>query len=185
MWRARTAYRISAGVQACCSRGPPLFDSLPVWKNVGFRLLEQAQRPLNRHNVRQIRDQVNNLLAQVDLEASVGDLQPSNLSGGMQKRVGLAAPWQGILKSCCLMNQQQGWIPYRAHRLIPLIASLTRHRGATSLTITHDLASAREIADRVVLLHDGRLVWQGPPSALDTDADPMLRQFVDGQGQGL
>ena len=138
-------------------QGAALFDSLPVWKNVGFRLIEQGAK--------NVRAKVDALLKQVDLDSSVGDLRPSDLSGGMQKRVGLARAIAGEPEILLFDEPTTGLDPISGAQINALIASLRKERGATSLTITHDLASAREIADRVALLHQGRIVWQGAPSA--------------------
>lgn len=157
-------------------QGAALFDSLPVWRNIGFRLLAQGQP--------KVRASVDALLEQVGLSAQVGDLYPSDLSGGMQKRVGLARALAEEPDLLLLDEPTTGLDPISSAQINTLIANLRRQRGATSLTITHGLDSARKIADRVALLHQGKIVWQGLPSALETDPDPFLRQFVDGLENG-
>lgn len=157
-------------------QGAALFDSLPVWRNIGFRLIEQGASD--------VRGRVNDLLAQVGLDTSVGDLRPSDLSGGMQKRAGLARALAGEPEILLFDEPTTGLDPISGAQINELISSLRKERGATSLTITHDLSSARQIADRVALLHEGKIVWEGLPTALDSDPDPMLRQFVDGQSEG-
>ena len=157
-------------------QGAALFDSLPIWRNIGFRLLQQGHR--------NVRAQVSDLLAQVGLDARVGDLRPSDLSDGMQKRVGLARALAGEPEILLFDEPTTGLDPISSAQINELIASLHKERGATSLTITHDLSSARQIADRVALLHKGQIVWEGTPNALDSDPDPLLRQFVDGRSEG-
>ncbi len=157
-------------------QGGALFDSLPVWKNIGFRLIERREP--------EVRATALNLLAQVDLPASVADLSPAELSGGMQKRVGLARALAGNPDILLFDEPTTGLDPISAAQINTLIANLRQQRGATSLTITHDLGSARTIADRVALLHAGRVVWTGTPQALDREGDPRLRQFVDAAPTG-
>ena len=157
-------------------QSPALFDSLPVWRNIGFRLLHQRQP--------RVRQRVEALLNQVGLPAQVGTLYPGDLSGGMQKRVGLARALAGDPDLLLLDEPTTGLDPISGAQINSLIATLCKERGATTLTITHDLDSARKIADRLALLHGGRLVWQGPPAALEDDPDPQLRQFVDGREEG-
>ena len=161
-------------------QGAALFDSLPVWKNVGFRLLER--RAAQSH--KEVRKTVDALLEQVDLPAAVGDLRPADLSGGMQKRVGLARALAGDPEILLFDEPTTGLDPISGAQINRLIAALRAARGATSLTITQDLDSARQIADRVALLHQGQIVWSGPPETLDTDPDPFIRQFVDGEADG-
>ena len=157
-------------------QGAALFDSLPVWRNIGFRLINRGAP--------RVRATVDALLASVGLEPSVGDLRPSDLSGGMQKRVGLARALAGDPEILLFDEPTTGLDPISGAQINDLIASLRKERGATSLTITHDLSSARAIADRVVLLHQGQVCWSGKPGALDSSTDPHLRQFVDGRANG-
>lgn len=157
-------------------QGAALFDSLPVWRNIGFRLLGRGES--------HVRAKVDALLDSVGLAASVGDLRPSDLSGGMQKRVGLARALAGDPDILLFDEPTTGLDPISGAQINALIASLRKKRGATSLTITHDLSSARAIADRVVLLHDGKVCWSGSPKELETSDNARLRQFVDGLAEG-
>ena len=155
-----------------------LFDSLPVWHNVAFRLLEQGMRTA------QAREKAVALLALVDLSPDAADLSPADLSGGMQKRVGLARALAGDPDILLFDEPTTGLDPISAAHINTLIAQVRAARGATALTITHDLDSARRIADRIALLHGGQIVWTGTPAALEGDPHPALRQFVDGNPDG-
>ena len=171
--RARRAQMDRVGM---LFQGGALFDSLPVWRNIAFRLIEQGARDA--------RDQAIALLDQVDLPASVADLRPSDLSGGMQKRVGLARALAGNPEILLFDEPTAGLDPISAAQINALIGQLTHARGATALTITHNLDSARQIADQVALLHEGQICWTGTPKDMDESPDPAIRQFVDGTSEG-
>ena len=153
-----------------------LFDSLPVWRNVCFRPSQQGHK--------NARDLAIGLLDQVGLPASVADLRPSDLSGGMQKRVGLARALAGDPDILLFDEPTTGLDPISAAHINTLIARLSSERRATSITITHDIKSAKTIADCVALLHEGRICWAGGRQDLDTDPNPYIRQFVDGLTDG-
>ncbi|HEX8443071.1 MAG TPA: ATP-binding cassette domain-containing protein [Allosphingosinicella sp.] len=160
-------------------QGSALFDSLPVWRNVTFGLTQGRLR-----EAAAMRARAAQLLEKVGLGAQVLDLKPAELSGGMQKRVALAraiAPGPDIL---FFDEPTTGLDPIRAHVIDNLITSLVQDLGTTALTITHDLASARRIAHRVAMLHDGQIVWQGPREALDCSGHPVVEQFVEGRAEG-
>jgi phospholipid/cholesterol/gamma-HCH transport system ATP-binding protein len=124
------------------------------------------------------------LLGRVGLDERVLDLRPSELSGGMQKRVALAraiAPGPEVL---FFDEPTTGLDPIRADVINRLITSLVEDLGTTAITITHDMSSARVIAHRVAMLHEGRLVWQGPREALESSGHPVVDQFVHGRAEG-
>ena len=160
-------------------QGGALFDSLTVWENVAFGLL--AQRKTSREAARARAEQV---LSQVGLAASVGDLSPSELSGGMQKRVGLAraiAAQPGIL---FFDEPTTGLDPIMGAVIDGLIVDCVRRMGSTALAITHDMASATRIGDRAAMLYRGRIVWEGAASALLHSGDPVVEQFTHGRRDG-
>jgi phospholipid/cholesterol/gamma-HCH transport system ATP-binding protein len=160
-------------------QGSALFDSLPVWRNVTFGLTQGRLREAGA-----MRARATQLLEKVGLGAQVLDLKPSELSGGMQKRVALAraiAPGPDIL---FFDEPTTGLDPIRAHVIDNLITSLVEDLGTTAVTITHDLASARRVAHRVAMLHEGRIVWDGPVEALDCSGHPVVEQFVEGRAEG-
>jgi phospholipid/cholesterol/gamma-HCH transport system ATP-binding protein len=160
-------------------QGSALFDSLPVWRNVTFGLTQGRLR--ERARMRRVAAE---LLGKVGLGEQVLDLRPSELSGGMQKRVALAraiAPGPDIL---FFDEPTTGLDPIRADVINRLITSLVEGLGTTALTITHDMASARVIAHRVAMLHEGRIVWDGPREALDASGNPVVDQFVHGRAEG-
>ena len=176
--KARDLHRIRAKF-GMLFQGSALFDSLPVWRNVSFGLTQGRQREAAR-----MRGRAAELLGRVGLDDRVLDLRPSELSGGMQKRVALAraiAPGPEVL---FFDEPTTGLDPIRADVINRLITSLNTDLGTTAITITHDLASARAIAHRVAMLHEGRIVWHGPRDALDSSGDPVVDQFVNGRAEG-
>ena len=161
-------------------QGGALFDSLPVWQNVAFRLLRGSQkRP--RAKARAIAIEK---LRRVGLGAEVADLYPAELSGGMQKRVGLARAIAADPQIIFFDEPTTGLDPIMAGVINELIRKIVSEMGATALTITHDMTSVRAIADRVAMLHDGKLRWEGPVDEMDDAADPYLHQFIHGLAEG-
>lgn len=156
-------------------QGAALFDSLSVWENIAFRLINADG--IARHEARR-RALV--ALSKVRLGARVADLNPAELSGGMQKRVALARAIVAEPEIMFFDEPTTGLDPITASAINQLITQQVKGLGCTSVTITHDLASARAIADEVALLHDGKVRWQGPVSDLDRSGDPYVEQFVGG-----
>jgi phospholipid/cholesterol/gamma-HCH transport system ATP-binding protein len=156
-----------------------LFDSLPVWENVAFGLL--ARPKADRKAARARADEV---LAEVGLAASVGDLSPSELSGGMQKRVGLARAIAAQPDILFFDEPTTGLDPIMGAVIDGLITDCVRHLGSTALAITHDMASATRIGDRAAMLHQGRIIWTGPATQLMHCNNPMVDQFTHGRREG-
>lgn len=160
-------------------QGAALFDSLPVWENVAFRLLYAEGVPRAK-----AREDATRRLAEVGLPPEVGSLNPSELSGGMQKRVALARALAADPAILFFDEPTTGLDPITADVINRLIADRVKARGATAISITHDLVSARKIADEVAMIHEGRIIWRGPPSALDDSGDSYVDQFVHGRSEG-
>lgn len=156
-----------------------LFDSIPVWENVCFKLL--AQKRITR---RAARDRAAEILAQVGLAASVGDLSPSELSGGMQKRVGLARAIAARPDILFLDEPTTGLDPIMGAVIDGLIVECVVKLGATAVSITHDMASARRIGDDAAMLHGGRIVWTGGAATLGRTGNAMVDQFANGSREG-
>jgi phospholipid/cholesterol/gamma-HCH transport system ATP-binding protein len=156
-----------------------LFDSLPVWENVAFGLTS-GQR-MNRHEAKEVA--LRNLAA-VGLGPEVGDLFPSELSGGMQKRVALARAIATEPEIIFFDEPTTGLDPIMADVINGLIRLCVGKLGATALSITHDMGSVRRIADRVAMLHDGRIVWEGPVDQIDRSGNPHVDQFINGRAEG-
>jgi phospholipid/cholesterol/gamma-HCH transport system ATP-binding protein len=156
-----------------------LFDSLPVWENVSFGPL--AQRKLTRA---QARDRAAELLAQVGLAPSVGDLSPAELSGGMQKRVALARAIAGQPDILFFDEPTTGLDPIMGAVIDGVIVDLVRRLGSTAVAITHDMASARRIGDAAAMIHRGRIVWSGPAAELMDSGNPVVDQFTHGRREG-
>jgi phospholipid/cholesterol/gamma-HCH transport system ATP-binding protein len=157
-----------------------LFDSLPVWQNVAFRLL----RGKDRLGKRAAKDLAIEKLARVGLGPQVADLYPAELSGGMQKRVGLARAIAGDPPVLFFDEPTAGLDPVMAAVINGLIRSIVSEMGATAITITHDMRTLHDVADRVAMIYERRIYWQGTAAeALATD-DPVMRQFTRGELTG-
>lgn len=159
-------------------QGAALFDSLPVWQNVAFRML-RGPRPMV-----EVRAHAVEKLARVGLGPEVADLLPAQLSGGMAKRVGLARAIATDPAVIFFDEPTTGLDPIMAGVINELIRGIVTETGATAVTITHDMTSARAIADRVAMLHAGRIRWQGPVGGLDDAPDDGVQQFVHGRASG-
>jgi len=160
-------------------QGGALFDSLPVWENVAFGLIEAQGMP--RKQAKPIAIET---LRKVGLADRVANLYPAELSGGMQKRVSLARAIATSPEIIFFDEPTTGLDPIMADVINRLILERVKELGATALTITHDMGSVRKIADRVAMLHEGRIVWQGPVADIDTTDNPFVQQFVFGREDG-
>ncbi|MBD1205047.1 MAG: ATP-binding cassette domain-containing protein [Rhodobacteraceae bacterium] len=161
-------------------QGGALFDSLRVWENVAFRLMRgPAKRP--KQEAREIAIEK---LRRVGLKPETADLFPAELSGGMQKRVGLARAIAAEPEIIFFDEPTTGLDPIMAGVINDLIREIVTEMGATAMTITHDMTSVRAIADRVAMLHDGVIQWTGPIADLDTTPDPYVQQFIHGRANG-
>ena len=160
-------------------QGAALFDSLPVWENVAFGLI-RAQK-MKRKAAREVAIEK---LARVGLAADVADLDPAELSGGMKKRVGLARAIATEPEIIFFDEPTTGLDPIMADVINKLIVECVRDLGATTITITHDMSSVRKIADRVAMLHGGKIIWQGPRSEIDDSGSAHVDQFIHGRAEG-
>ncbi len=174
--RARAARRAEIGM---LFQNGALFDSLPVWENVAFGLL--AEGDISRDAARRRSGEV---LAQVGLAPSVGDLSPAELSGGMQKRVGLARAIAARPKILFFDEPTTGLDPIMGAVIDGLIVDCVKTLGSTAIAITHDMASAVRIGDKAAMLFRGRLVWQGDAAHLLDSGNAMVDQFTHGRRDG-
>lgn len=156
-----------------------LFDSLKVWENVSFRVVYG-----DRKSARMARHRAIDCLAQVGLDAEVGDLSPAELSGGMQKRVGLARAIAANPSILFFDEPTTGLDPITADVINSLISDRVRALGATAISITHDIASAQKIADEIAMIHEGRIIWRGPAADIMNSGNAMVDQFVHGRAEG-
>ena len=156
-----------------------LFDSLPVWQNVAFGLL--ARGGISRRGARAKAAEV---LRLVGLDPSVGLLSPAELSGGMQKRVGLARAIAAQPEILFFDEPTTGLDPIMGAVIDGLITDCVKRMGSTAIAITHDMASATRIGDEAAMLHGGRLVWQGPAASLLHSGNAMVEQFTHGRRDG-
>ena len=161
-------------------QGGALFDSLPVWQNVSFRLL--------RGSLKKPKDEAREIaiekLRRVGLTADVADRLPAELSGGMQKRVGLARAIAAEPEIIFFDEPTTGLDPIMAGVINDLIREIVTEMGATAITITHDMTSVRAIADKIAMLHAGKIRWTGPVADMDASDDPYVDQFIHGRAEG-
>jgi phospholipid/cholesterol/gamma-HCH transport system ATP-binding protein len=160
-------------------QGSALFDSLSVWENVAFGLTQG--RGMKREQAREVALQK---LASVGLGDEVAGLSPAELSGGMQKRVALARAIAAEPEILFFDEPTTGLDPIMADIINNLIVDCVRGLGATAVSITHDMVSARKIADRIAMLHQGKIVWQGTTAEIDRTDNPYVDQFVHGRAEG-
>jgi phospholipid/cholesterol/gamma-HCH transport system ATP-binding protein len=160
-------------------QGGALFDSLTVWENIAFRLIYR-----DRVSRKEAKERAIDAMARVRLRPEAADLRPAELSGGMQKRVGLARAIMGSPEILFFDEPTTGLDPITADAINELIVEQTKALGAAAISITHDLVSARKIADDIAMLHQGRIIWRGPASAMFDSGDPRVDQFVHGRAAG-
>ena len=160
-------------------QGAALFDSLPVWENVAFGLIAGSGTARTQAKEVALRK-----LAAVGLDANVAELAPAELSGGMQKRVALARAIAREPEIIFFDEPTTGLDPIMADVINDLIRKCVGSLGATALSITHDMVSARRIADRIAMIYDGRIIWQGSTAAIDRSGNDYVEQFIHGRAEG-
>jgi phospholipid/cholesterol/gamma-HCH transport system ATP-binding protein len=160
-------------------QGSALFDSLPVWENVAFGLVQA--RGMDRAAAKRVAVAK---LAQVGLARSVRNLFPAELSGGMQKRVALARAIATAPEIIFFDEPTTGLDPIMSDVINDLIVKCVKELGATTLSITHDLQSARKIAHRIAMLYNGKIIWQGPVAEIDRSGNAYVDQFIHGRAEG-
>ncbi|WND02132.1 ATP-binding cassette domain-containing protein [Temperatibacter marinus] len=160
-------------------QGAALFDSLTVWENVAFALIEA--KGMAKHVAQEIAIEK---LRRVGLKPDVAFLRPDELSGGMQKRVGLARAIATDPEIIFFDEPTTGLDPIMADVINELIVECVKDLGATTLTITHDMASARKIADHIAMLYEGKIIWKGPVDHIDKSENAHVEQFIHGRADG-
>ncbi len=160
-------------------QGAALFDSLKVWENVAFGLIYSQK--MKRTEAKEIAIQ---RIKAVGLEPEVAELLPAEISGGMQKRVGLARAVATKPEIIFFDEPTTGLDPIMSDVINDLIVEQVKGLGATALSITHDMASARKIADYVAMIHQGKIIWKGEVSELDHSGNEYVEQFIHGRADG-
>jgi phospholipid/cholesterol/gamma-HCH transport system ATP-binding protein len=161
-------------------QGGALFDSLPVWQNIAFRLMRGSLK----RSKDEARDIAIEKLRRVGLKPDVADRFPAELSGGMQKRVSLARAIAANPEIIFFDEPTTGLDPIMSGVINDLIREIVVDMGATAMTITHDMTSVRTIADDIAMLHAGRIQWTGPVTDMDQSGDPNIDQFINGRAEG-
>ena len=156
-----------------------LFDSLRVWENVAFGPIQSDGMAPD-----QAREVAIAKLDAVGLAPEIGELFPAELSGGMQKRVALARAIAREPEIIFFDEPTTGLDPIMSDVINNLIVKCVSDLGATAVSITHDMASARKIGHRIAMLYDGRLIWQGPVGEIDRSGNAHVEQFIHGQAEG-
>ncbi len=160
-------------------QGSALFDSLRVWENVAFGLIQGSGMPRSEAKEVALRK-----LGAVGLGPEVGELFPAELSGGMQKRVALARAIAAEPEIIFFDEPTTGLDPIMGDVINKLIKKCVQDLGATALSITHDMASVRRIADKVGMIYDGRIIWAGPAARIDSSGNDHVDQFIHGRAEG-
>ncbi|MGE0594821.1 MAG: ABC transporter ATP-binding protein [Hyphomonadaceae bacterium] len=160
-------------------QGAALFDSLSVWENIAFRLLYADK--LSRAEAR---ERAIETMRKVRLAPEFADVRPIELSGGMQKRAGLARAIIAKPEIIFFDEPTTGLDPITADAINDVIVEMVKELGCAAVSITHDMASARKIADEIAMLHAGKIVWRGPASAIESSGNAMVDQFVAGRADG-
>lgn len=161
-------------------QGGALFDSMPVWQNVAFRL----QRGALKRPAAEAREIAIEKLRRVGLASEVADRFPAELSGGMQKRVSLARAIAAEPEIIFFDEPTTGLDPIMSGVINELIREIVVEMGVTAMTITHDMTSVDTIADKVAMLHRGTIQWCGPRAQMAQSGDPHVDQFVNGRAEG-
>ncbi|WP_424926990.1 ABC transporter ATP-binding protein [Amaricoccus tamworthensis] len=163
-------------------QGAALFDSMTVWQNVSFRHTHtHVRKPLKKKQARELAIEK---LRRVGLAPEVADLYPAEISGGMQKRVGLARAIATDPEVIFFDEPTAGLDPIMAGVINELIRELVEELGSTAITITHDMTTVRTVSDHVAMLHGGLVRWSGHIREMDTASDPYLDQFIHGRAEG-
>lgn len=160
-------------------QGGALFDSLTIWENVAFALMYR-----DGVGRKEARERAIDSLAKVRLGKSVANLRPAELSGGMQKRVSLARAIIAQPELIFFDEPTTGLDPITADTVNDLIVEQVKALGAAAVSITHDMASVRKIADTVAMLHEGKIIWSGPVDQIDNSGNDYIDQFVHGRADG-
>lgn len=160
-------------------QGGALFDSLKIWENIAFGLMQaegMAAEPAKKIALEKLNS--------VGLGKDVGELFPSEISGGMQKRVSLARAIATNPEILFFDEPTTGLDPIMADVINELIVKCSKELGATTITITHDMASVRKIADDVAMLYEGNFIWKGTKEEIDNSGNDYVDQFIHGRAEG-
>ena len=159
-------------------QGAALFDSMTVGENVAFPLREHTEMPEN-----DLKNIIIEKLRKVGLK-NVENMMPADLSGGMKKRVGLARAIAMDPEIVLFDEPTTGLDPVMSDNIATLILDTQRDLKTTYIVITHDIPLTYKIADKVAMLHEGRIIEQGDVDYMKSSPNPILRQFLEGRSEG-
>ncbi len=160
-------------------QGGALFDSLPIWRNVAFGLINAEKMP-----AKEAKEIAIEKIRSVGMDADVAELYPNELSGGMQKRISLARAIATNPEIIFFDEPTTGLDPIMSDVINELIVQCREELGATTVTITHDMASVRKVADKVAMIYEGTIIWDGPIDQLDESGNDYVDQFIHGSSHG-
>ena len=156
-----------------------LFDSLTVWENVAFPLLQDKSFDRKRAKRKALEK-----LSEVGLTSDTANLMPAELSGGMKKRVGLARAIATDPEIIFFDEPTTGLDPIMGEIINELIIEKVQQLGATTLSITHDISSAKKIGNKIAMIHGGKIIWVGEVSELNSSGNQYVDQFIQGSAEG-
>jgi phospholipid/cholesterol/gamma-HCH transport system ATP-binding protein len=160
-------------------QGAALFDSIRVWENIAFGLIQSK-----KYNIQDAKEIAMESLIKVGLSKNVGNLYSSELSGGMQKRVGLARAISGSPEIIFFDEPTTGLDPIMADVINELIINCVKKEGITAISITHDMTSAKKIGDKIAMLYMGKIIWTGLPAEIESSGNRYVDQFINGRSTG-
>ena len=155
-------------------QGNALFDSMRIWENISFKLSQN-----NFFKFSQLKEKVEFSLNQVGLSNSIMYQFPSQLSGGMQKRVAIARAIIDEPEILIFDEPTSGLDPVTGNKINSLIIDNVKRLGSTSITITHDLSSLNKIANKVAMINEGKIIWHGEKQDLQKSKNKTLNEFIN------
>ena len=159
-----------------CFQSNALFDSYNIWQNIAFKKLYNEKSP----NIKKLRKLAIERLKEVGLPTNIAEDYPSELSGGMQKRVGIARSIFSEPDILIFDEPTTGLDPIMSKKIISLISKIIKDSKKTAITITHDINLAMFLATKIILLDDGKVEWYGNPKQAISSKNKLLNIFLNG-----
>ena len=159
-----------------CFQGNALFDSYNTWENIAFKSLYNERSP----NILKLKKLAIERLKEVGLPTNIADLYPSELSGGMQKRVGIARSIFSEPEILIFDEPTTGLDPIMSKKIISLIEKIIKDSKKTAITITHDIKLAMLLASKIILMAEGKVEWSGNPNEAMLSKNKLVKIFLNG-----